>query len=314
MKKAVVFALCALLLLPLAACGTPAADSDGLQVVATLFPQYDFARNIAGERANVELLLDFGADAHSYDPTPADIMTIAKADLFIYTGGDMELWAEKLLASADIAKAIESGSLKVLDLSQSVELLCTHAHDEGEEHDHDHSEYDPHIWTSLRNARDMVNAIMHALIELDPDGMTNYKASAAAYDASLVMLGMEMEDMLADAQRDTCCFGGSFAFAYLFRDAGLSHVSVFEGCASHAEASAADITAVVDAVRTSGAHYVLYDSLSEQKTAQTIASETDTELLHLHAIHNITKQEFDAGEDYCSLMRQNIEVLRKALG
>ena len=316
MKKILLILLCLALLLTLAACGTPAADRDRLQVVATLFPQYDFARNIALERADVELLLDFGADAHSYDPTPADIITIAKADLFIYTGGDMELWAEKLLASADIQKAIESGSLRVLDLSQSVELLCLHEHDEDEEHDHDHDhgEYDPHIWTSLQNARDMVSAITHALIELDPEGMTDYKASAAAYDAELVMLEMELADMLADAKRDTCCFGGSFAFAYLFHDAGLSHVSVFEGCASHAEGSVADIAAVVGAVKASGAPYVLYDSPSEQKTAQTIASETDTELLRLHAIHNITKQEFDAGEDFCSLMRQNIEVLRKALG
>ena len=313
MKKILILLLC-LALLPLSACGTPTERGDGLQVVATLFPQYDFARNIAGERADVELLLDFGADAHSYDPTPADIMAIANADLFIYTGGDMELWAQKLLTSADIQKAIDGGRLHVLDLSQSVELLCLHEHAEDEAHDHDHGEYDPHIWTSLSNARNMVNAVMHALIELDPDGVTNYKANAAAYDAELVMLQDELETMLSAAKRSFCAFGGSFAFAYLFRDAGLSHVSVFEGCASHAEASAADISAVVNAVRTSGASYVLYDSPSEQKTAQTIAAETGTEVLRLHAIHNITKQEFDAGEDYCSLMRQNIEVLRKALG
>lgn len=313
MKKILILLLC-LALLPLSACSTPTERGDGIQVVATLFPQYDFARNIAGERADVELLLDFGADAHSYDPTPADIMAIANADLFIYTGGDMELWAQKLLTSADIQKAIDGGRLHVLDLSQSVELLCLHKHAEDEAHDHDHGEYDPHIWTSLSNARNMVNAVMHALIELDPDGVTNYKANAAAYDAELVMLQDELETMLSAAKRSFCAFGGSFAFAYLFRDAGLSHVSVFEGCASHAEASAADISAVVNAVRTSGASYVLYDSPSEQKTAQTIAAETGTEVLRLHAIHNITKQEFDAGEDYCSLMRQNIEVLRKALG
>ena len=314
MKKTVAFALCLLLLLSLAACGAPTARGEGIQVVATLFPQYDFARNIAGERATVELLLDVGADAHSYDPTPADIMAIAGADLFIYTGGDMELWAEKLLASADIQKAIGSGSLRVLDLSQLVELLCTQGHDEGEGHDHAHGEYDPHIWTSPDNAQDMVNAITHALIDLDPDGMTEYKANAAAYTAELVLLADELETMLADARQDTGYFGGSFAFAYLFHDADLSHMSVFEGCASHAEASAADIAAVVSAAKASGARYVLYDSPSEEKTAKTVAAEVGAELLRLHAIHNITKKEFDAGEDYCSLMRQNIEALRKALG
>ena len=160
----------------------------------------------------------------------------------------------------------------------------------------------------------MVNATLHALIGLDADGMTYYKANAAAYSAELTMLEYEMEEMLADTARKTCYFGGSFAFAYLFRDANLSHLSVFEGCASHAEAAAADIAAVANAVKESGARYVLYDSPSEEKTAKAIASETGAELLRLHAIHNITRKEFDAGEDYCSLMRQNIEVLRKALG
>ncbi len=306
--------LCLFLLCSFASCTV--AEDDGKQhIVATLFPQYDFARNVAGDRATVELLLDFGADAHSYDPTPADIMTIAKADLFIYTGGEMELWAEKMLASADIARAIASGSLKVLDLSQSVEPACTdeHTHEE-ESHEHVHSEYDPHIWTSLQNAQDMTNAILHALIALDADGMTYYKANAAAYTAELIMLEQAMAEMLASADGDTCYFGGSFAFTYLFRDANLSHLSVFVGCASHAEAAAADIAAVANAVKESGARYVLYDSPSEEKTAKAIASETGAELLRLHAIHNITKKEFDAGEDYCSLMRKNIEVLRKALG
>lgn len=320
MKKIGLLLICLALLLSLTACGTPAAGGDELHVVATLFPQYDFAKNIALERAAVELLLDFGADAHSYDPTPADIITIAKADLFIYTGGDMELWAEKLLASADIQKAIESGSLRVLDLSQSVELLCLHEHDEDaahdhdHDHDHDHGEYDPHIWTSPKNAVLMCNAIADALSAIDGEGADAYAQNLAAYTDKLAALDASLADMAASARLSECYFGGSFAFAYLFHDAGLSHVSVFEGCASHAEGSAADIAAVVGAVKASGASYVLYDSPSEQKTAQTIASETGTKLLRLHAIHNITKQEFDAGEDFCSLMQQNIEILRKALG
>ena len=313
MKKLLIILLC-LALLPLAACGTPAERTEGLKVVATLFPQYDFARNIAGERADVELLLDFGADAHSYDPTPADMMTIAKADLFLYTGGDMELWAEKLLASADIQKAIESGSLHVLDLSETVELLCLDAHAEGETHDHEHGEYDAHIWTSPKNAIAMCTAIADTLCAMDKAGEGVYIENLAAYTDALRQLDASLADLASSAKRSECYFGGSFAFAYLFRDAGLSHISVFAGCASHAEAAAADITAVVTAVRTSGARYVLYDSPSEVKTAQTVAAETGAELLRLHAIHNITKQEFDAGADYLSLMRQNIEVLRKALG
>lgn len=312
MKKILLFLLSAALLLCLCACGVPKRDSDRLQVVATLFPQYDFARNIAGERADVTLLLDFGVDAHSYDPTPMDLITVAEADLFLYTGDAMELWAAKLLASPDVARAVESGSLTVLDLSQFVEPVCIGEHDHDHGHDHEHEEADPHIWTSVENADRMSVAIAEALTEIDPAGAEDYRVSLSAYRAMLASLSADYA--LLTPVRDTAYFGGSFAFAYLFDSLGLSHKSVFNGCASHAEATAGDVAGIVDAMRESGARYVLYDNLSEQKTARTIAAETGAEVLRLHAIHNITKAEFDAGENYFSLMLQNRETLRKALG
>lgn len=309
MKKLLAFLLAAALLLALAACGIP-ADSDRLSVVATLFPQYDFARNLVGDRADVTLLLDFGTDAHSYDPTPADVIAIARADLFVYTGDDMELWAAKLLQSPDIARAIENGSLTVLDLSQHVEPVCLHAHDHGAG-DHDHGEYDPHIWTSLENADRMCAAIADALSAIDADGADVYAKNLAAYREKLSALRAEAAAIVP--ARDTVYFGGSFAFAYLFHELGLHHKSVFEGCASHAEATAADIAEIVDSMRQSTAKYVFYDTPSEEKTARLIADLTVAEPLRLHAIHNISKAEFDAGEDYLSLMRQNLATLRKAL-
>ena len=318
MRRLLSLLLAAALVCTLAACGIPARDPDRLTVVATLFPQYDFARNLTGDRADVSLLLDFGADAHSYDPTPADIVTIARADLFIYTGDGMELWAAKLLRSPDVARAIESGSLAVLDLSRYVEPICIHAHEEHEEHDehgHDHGDADPHIWTSLSAADAMCVAIADALSAADPDGAAHYTARLAAYREKLSALRADF-DALPTA-RDTCYFGGSFAFAYLFDELGLHHRSVFEGCASHAEPTAADIAAIVDEMRHSygdaAARYVLYDTPTEEKTARTIAGLTGAAPLRLHAIHNISKAEFDAGGDYLSLMRQNLETLRKAL-
>lgn len=330
MKRILAFAAALLFLCCLlAGCGTAPQDSDKLSVVATLFPQYDFARNIAGERADVTLLLDFGADAHTYDPTPADILRIARADLFIYTGDGMELWAKKLLASADIAAAVESGSLRVLDLSQAVTLIPADADDHDHDHDaddhdhdaddhdhdadHDHGDADPHIWTSPANAAAMCRAIADALAAADADGAADYEAGLAAYSAKLDELDAAMLAVKRDAVRDTVCFGGSFAFAYLFDAYGIGHRSVFSGCASHTEASPAAMLAVVDAVRATGAPAVLYDSPAEEKTAAAIAAETGTRVLRLHAIHNIAKAEFDAGEDYLSLMRQNIEVLKEVL-
>ena len=311
---ALLFALILPLLLP--SCGKP-AESDKPQVVATLFPQYDFAKQLAGDRADVTLLLGFGADAHTYDPTPADMLKIANADLFIYTGGEMELWTDKPLKSADIAEAVESGSLRVLDLSKCVALLPAAEHDHDGEHgdaDHDHSDCDPHIWTSLDNAKALCTSIADALSAVDPDGAALYAANLAAYTEKLTALKTEMQKVRQSAARDCAYFGGSFAFAYLFDEFDLGHLSVFEGCASHTEPSPAAMLALVEAIKASGAPAVLYDSLSEQKTAEAIAAECGVKVLRLHAIHNITKAEYDAGEDYLSLMKQNIEVLKEALG
>ena len=300
MKRIVaILLLCALLL---CSCGT-SGDDGKIDIVATMFPQYDFARNIAGDNANVELLLDFGTDAHSFEPTPLDIMKIASADLFIYTGDEMEIWAKALLESADVKAAAERGTLRILDLSKSVTLIPMH------DHDHEHGEYDSHIWTSPDNAVKMCDVIAAALSEADAENASVYNENLEAYKTSLAELSASVKAL----EKGEAFFGGSFAFRYLFDEAGLSHHSIFEGCSSHAEPSAAAIAEMVEKIKSSSARYVLYDSPSEKKIADSIAAECDIEVLHLHAVHNITKAEFDAGETYLSLMRENVETLRKAL-
>lgn len=319
MKRILTAAVVTLLLcVGLTACQTTPHDDGRVQVVATLFPQYDFARNIAGTHADVTLLLDFGADAHTYDPTPADILAISRADLFVYTGNEMELWVAKLLAGADIAAAIERGSLRVLNLSEVVPLIAAeHGGESADGHDHDahahDSENDPHIWTSPANAAVMCRAIAAALTEIDAAGAADYAQNLAAYTEKLDALDVSMRAVRENAVRDTVCFGGSFAFAYLFEAYDLSHRSVFSGCASHTEASPAAMLSLVESVRNFGAPAVLYDSPSEEKTAEAIAAETGVAVRRLHAIHNITKEEFDAGEDYLSLMEKNIAVLKDVL-
>ncbi len=280
-------------------------ENDTLSVVATLFPQYDFAVNIAGDVADVELLLDLGTDAHSYEPTPLDIVRIANADLFIYTGNDMEIWAAKLLSSPDITKAIERGSLKVLDLSGSVDLIPLDGHE--------HGEYDAHIWTSPKNAVKMSASICEAMAAADGENADAYRKNFDAYAEKLDALDTEIKETVLSAKLSQACFGGSFAFTYLFEEYGLSHVSVYEGCAAHAEPSAADIGKVVTAAESLDAEYIIYDTEAEKKTAEIIANECGIDLLRMHAVHNISRAEFDAGEDYISLMQKNIQTLGKAL-
>ena len=305
MKKLLALALPLFLALSLAGCGGPAEASDKPTVVATLFPQYDFARNIAGEDAEVSLLLDYGADAHSYDPTPADLIAIARADLFLYTGDDMERWAAKLLGGADIAAATARGALTVVDLSASVELLPSG--------DGDADEYDPHIWTSLSNAISMCETIRDALCEKDPAHTEGYTARCAAYIAELAELDKQYRAMASTAARKECYFGGSFAFAYLFDRCGLTYQSVYSGCSAHAEAASADVAGLIRALRESGATVLLYEDPADRKIAETVAAETGAKLLRLHAVHNISKAEADSGATYLSLMEQNLSVLSEAL-
>lgn len=316
MKKMFCALLAALILCgALGGCTRPSEPDGRLQIVATLFPQYDFARTLAGGRANVSLLLSPGADAHSFDPSPKDILTVTGADLFIYTGDNMELWVRRLLESEDVARAVESGSLTVLDLSAALGLSEeTHDHDPAKEESHAHEEEsDPHIWTSFRNAENMCHAIAETLCALDAAGEAVYRENLAAYTAQLHGLDVKMQETVDSAAAGTVYFGGSFAFACLFDDYGLMHHSVYEGCAAHTEPSAAALDNLIADMRAAGARYVLYDSASEEKTARAVAAETGAETLHIHAIHNITKAELDAGETYLSLSEKNLEVLRKAL-
>ena len=312
MKKLLLPFFCLLILL----CSCKAeTNSDNPKIIATMFPQYDFAREIAGANADIELLLDFGTDAHSYEPAPADILEISKADLFIYTGNEMEIWAKALLESSDIKKAIDAGTLHILDLSKAdgLTLLSMDEHSHDEEHGHEHTEFDTHIWTSPKNAVKMCEAISLALCEIDAENADVYKANTENYITSLTALSEAAAKLAENPTNDTVYFGGSFAFRYLFADIGLKHVSIYEGCSSHAEPSAADIAKIVSELKASNANYVLYDSPSEKKIADSIAVESGAEVLHLHAIHNITKAEFEKGENYLSLMQSNLETLRKAI-
>ena len=274
--KGLVFVLMSFVIL-LVGCDTDSkmgSVSDKLQIVTTLFPQYDFARVIGGDKVDVTLLLPAGMESHSYEPTPADIIKINKADLFIYTGESMEQWAHSIIESVD------NNEVYVLDVSKNVPLLAPNStvednHDhEDEDHDHDvdtdhnhedenhnhdaeveagheHSEgdghshaYDPHIWTSPKNAMIMVNNILEALCEVDPENADYYKDNANTYLAELEGLDHELEDVVGNAKRDTIYHGGRFAMQYLTNQYGINYVSApFE-----AEPSAALVAQMIKAV------------------------------------------------------------------
>ncbi len=297
-----------LLLFGVAGCGqkdlADTQETGKIQVVATLFPQYDFARQVAGDLAEVTLLLPLGVESHTYEPTPADMVTVSACDLFLYTGKYMEPWAEQLIQS------LSGDKVRVQDVSAGIALDEAA---EGHSHEGGGHGYDPHIWTDPVLAKSMVDNVTEGLCAVDPANADAYRANAAAYQDELAALDTELRDIVAAGKRDTLVFGGQFAFHYLTKQYGLSHLSAYDSCTGEAEPSAAAVAAVVDAIRQEGIPVVYYESLTDPKVARAISEETGAEMLLLHSVHNLSKEEYEAGATYLSIMRQNAENMRKGL-
>lgn len=330
MKKVLIRMIAVVFLLVLAAgCGSdPEKDvpavkdekSDKLQVVATLFPQYDFARQIAGDKAEVTLLLPPGVDSHSYEPTPSDIIKINKSDLFLYTGDSMEAWSQRIIDGMR-----ESGSdSTVLDVSQGIDLVSAeeiereHHHDEeeaeGEEHEHEHEHlYDPHIWTDPLQAKVMAASIRDALCRVDPVNAEYYQENAAKYSAELAELDAAFKTIVKNGKRNEILFGSRFALFYLTNRYGLNYEAAFDSCSSETEPSARTVAGLIEKIREEKIPVIYYAEIEDPKVARAISAETGAKLLLFHSCHNVTKEELESGATYLSLMKQNGENLKEGL-
>lgn len=275
-------------------------QKDGIKIVATLFPQYDIARNIAGDKAEIELLLPPGADSHSFDPSMQDIMRMNDADLFIYTGSQMELWSEPF------AKNVPS-TCTVVDVSQGIELCSVSGHD-----DHDHINVDPHIWTSPVNYMKMANTVCNSLCTVDPDNAEHYKSNTEEYVKKLENLDEEIRSVAEDNSKKLY-FGGEFAFLYFVNEYGFSYSSLYDSCSSHSEPSAKKIAEMITEMKKNGASVIFYPELSSAKAAKSVSQETGAKLLLLHSCHNLTEEEISSGEDYITLMYKNLSNIKEAL-
>lgn len=306
--------LCALLLcLPLAGCGfdTETANS-GLSIVTTTFPPYDFARAVTGDPAAVTMLIDPGTETHTYDPSPKDIRLIQNADVFIYGGGESDAWMDGILSSVD------TDAVTVISMTEIVPLLAQeedHGHDGHDHEGHVHSEpvYDEHVWTSPANAVLLTEAIRDAVIDADPDNAAVYEANAAAYIGEIHTLAADFTEVIASGVRKQIVFADRYPFLYFSEAFGLSHFSAFAGCAHETEPGAQTIAALIELVKTEKIPAVFYIEFSDRRLADTVAEATGCETLLFHSCHNVTKAEWNGGVTYVSLMRQNLDNLRKAL-
>ena len=299
MKNILSLLLVVLLMLP--AC---ALAADDLSIVCTSFPCYDFARAVLGDADDIRLLIKPGSEVHSYEPTPADVLAIAGCDLLVYVGGESDAWVRDILSSfGDEAPE----TLRFFD--------CIEALQESEHaHDHDaQAEYDEHIWTSPVNAMAMVSALEERLAQLNPDEAELYAANAGAYTAEIEQIHNEILSVLETAGRREMIFADRFPFLYFAREYGISWQAAFDSCSSESEPSAKTMMALIDHILRSDVPVVYTIELSSQKTAKTIADETGVEICTFHSIQNVTEEDFSAGESYLTLMRKNVEALRKGL-
>ena len=301
--------LCALL----SGCGAQSEpEGEGISVVATVFAPYDFARQLVGERGEVTLLLPPGSEAHSYEPSPKDIIEIQKCDLFIYVGGVSDAWVSDVLESV-------GGEVRTVTLMDCVELL-EEEHVEGmevDEDEHEHEgeiEYDEHVWTSPRNAELICEKIAAALCEVDPEGAEEYGTALESYCAQLDELDAAFTEVVENGVRDTVVFGDRFPLLYFAKAYGLNYYAAWPGCADEAEPSAATVTFLIDKVKAEGIPVVFHIELSNEDMADTICNETGAKKMLFSACHNVTRAQFDAGVTYLELMWQNVDALREALG
>ena len=278
-----------------------------LRVVTTIFPIYDFARVVGGEQVEVIQLLTPGVEPHNFEPTPETIITLSKADLFIFSGSEMEPWAEKLAAGV-----VRNGKPVMVVAGKGARYISPAENPDHDEHEgHNHGK-DPHIWLDFDNAAMMVDRITDSFGAVAPVLADRFKSNAAAYRAKLKSLGSRFTAGPADCQSRQFVHGGHYAFAYLAERYKLSYSSAF-GMTADSEPSSAKLAGLVKTIREKRLKYVFYEELLSPRTAETVAAETGAELLKLHGVHNITRKELESGATYLSLMEQNLDTLRKGL-
>ena len=311
-------------------------DSSKIQIIATLFPQYDFAKQIVGDKAEVTLLVGAGVETHNFEPTAQDMVKMLNdTDLFLYTGTFFEPWTE------DIITSLEESNCEIANLSEGIELIKIeefqeryindeivyeeHSHEEENHDEHNENEeqnehihsascdhqdmYDGHIWQSTDNAVKMLENTLNAICKIDPENAEYYKSNYEKYKNEILKLDTEIEEIVEISEQKEIAVGGEFAYSYFVEQYDLKFVSVYTNCGHGEDPSIAKVKSVIDYINNHKMPAVYYEELSEGTVAKMIAEETDAEALVLYSIHNGNPEK----DTYVSLMRKNIESLKKGL-
>lgn len=292
MKKTVILLLCAVML---CGCGsTSTKDNSKPSIVTTIFPIYDFVRAVGGEKVNIKMLIKPGTEVHSYDPVPSEIKSIYNADLFLYIGGESDVWVDKILGD----KRVNSCAL-----IECADILL-------EEH---HNEYDEHIWTSPENAERMLDKILLELIKIDPENSDYYNKNYENYVNKISEIKLKTKELVNDSKSPFILVADKFPFRYFAESYDIDYVAAADGCAVGSDISLKTMTMLVDTIKEKDLKYVYYVEMSNKKIANSLAEQTGVKLLELHSAHNVTLNDFESGVTYVDLMERNYNSLKKGL-
>ena len=317
----------------LSACGRTSADGVNvdeqngqkkLQVVATIFPEYDWVREILGEQAdNVELtlLLENGVDMHSFQPTMSDILKVSTCDVFIYVGGESDAWVADALKGAGNPDRTAINLMEVLgDRAKEEEVVEGMQEEDGHDgHDHEEQEeleYDEHVWLSLKNTQVFCDAISEALQAADPENAKLYQENTTAYKEKLAALDREYQAAVDQSESKTLLFADRFPFRYLTDDYNLTYYAAFTGCSAETDASFETITFLAGKLDELKLPVVFVIENSDGKVAKAVVENTNTrdqKILTLNSMQSVTSDEINAGTTYLSIMKENLKTLKEAL-
>lgn len=302
MKKLLSLLLATVMMFSLFACTTDTTDNQNekLRIIATIFPQYDFARTLGGNLCDVSMLVSPGTETHSFEPTTSDILELSDCDIFIYTGGESDSWIDSMLRN------IQNPDMTVISLMDCVEV-------EEEHQDHNHSHTDEHVWTSPVNAITISEKICNVMCEKDSENAEIYRRNFEDYKEKLTDLDETFREITESSIRNTLVFGDRFPLKHFATEYNLDCYAAFSGCSDDTEASAATVATLIDKVKAENIPLILKIELSSDNIAATIQKETGAEIRTFYSCHNISKDDFENGETYLSLMEKNTETLRAAL-
>lgn len=315
-------------------------------VVSTSFPGYDFARAVTkNTNISTKMLVKPGAETHTYEPTPQDIIDIKNADMFIYVGGDSDTWVKKILKDVDtkkthVVKLVDLVSTVNEEIVEGMEDEDEHDHEHDHDHDHDHDDHDhdhdhnhdhkhdhdghdhddhdeeegpeidEHVWTSPKKAMEIVKKIAEVASEIDADEKTKINDNAEKYVAEIAQVDKDLHQAI-DGKISEIVVADRFPFRYFADEFGLKYAAAFSGCSEQTEASAKTISFLINKVKQDKVKKIYKIELSNGKIAETVSKDTGAEVLELHSAHNVTADDFSKGVTYVDLMKRNLLALSK---